>query len=243
VLDLTVRFDTRQRLDAAEWPRAGVVRYAPFAVLLAASLTIAMVVNSRNYLIREGHYRFGWHAVPHMLQYVLSLEVARRSIPSYALITAVVTLLMWRGTPRVRFCLVLLFASLLPASFFTWGNASRYLYVPAAAFALLLADAVVALELAAARLMTPRRARALAIVVAAAVSIRFSIYTEKSARSFRDLTVPYARFVSAVQRENADGRAPQVALTTDDVENIPIAYYDVAAGAAFCGPPIHVVVP
>jgi hypothetical protein len=91
--------------------------------------------------------------------------------------------------------------------------------------------------------MTAPRARALAVAVAALIAIRFSIYAEKSARSFRDLTRPYVRFVAAVRRETPTGEPAQIALTPADVENIPVAFYDVAAGGAFCAPPIHVVVP
>jgi hypothetical protein len=237
VLDLLVVNRRRTTLPAA------AVRYAPFAPLLAASLTIAYIVNSRSYLIREGHYRFGWHAVPQMLQFILSLYVGRRSMASYLVIAAVTTALLWRGSPRVRFAVVFLFATLAPASFFTWDNVSRYLYVPAAAFALLLAEGIVALQtLLAARMPSPT-ARAIGLVLAAAVAIRFSVYAEKSAWTFRELTRPYERFVSAVRRANPDGVAgAPIVLSAADVDNIPVAFYDVAAGAAFCGPPLRVVV-
>jgi len=246
VLDLAVGAggdDNRHRAKPS-LARLRLSRYAAFAALLAASLTITYVVTSRSYLIREGHYQFGWHAVPHMLQFILSLYVGPRSVASYVLIAVVTAALLWRGSPRVRFAVVLLLATLAPASFFTWGNVSRYLYVPAAAFALLLAEGVVAVETHLAARLSPRAARAIAGVLALAIAIRFSVYAEKSAWTFRDLTRPYERFVSAVRRANPTGStAAPIALTPADVENIPVAFYDVAAGAAFCGPPLHVVVP
>jgi hypothetical protein len=178
-----------------------------------------------------------------MLQFILSLYVGPRSMTSYVLIAAVVALLLWRGSPRVRFFVVMLFATLAPSSLFTWGNVSRYLYVPAASFALLLAEGIGGLEAAAATRMARRHARTLATVIAIALAIRFSVYAEKSARSFRELTLPYVRFVEAVRRANPTGSAAEpVVLTPADVENIPVAFYDVAAGAAFCGPPLRVVV-
>jgi hypothetical protein len=209
----------------------------------SASLTITYIVNSRSYLIREGHYQLGWHAVPHMLQFILSLYVGPQSMASYVLITTVVAVLLWRGTPRVRFFVVMLFATLAPSSLFTWGNVSRYLYVPAASFALLIAEGIGGLETLAAMRMTRRQARLLATVVAVGLAIRFSVYAEKSARSFRELTLPYVRFVEAVRRANPTGSAADpVVLTPPDVENIPVAFYGVAAGGAFCGPPLRVVV-
>jgi hypothetical protein len=88
------------------------------------------------------------------------------------------------------------------------------------------------------------RARALAAVVALALSIRFAVYAEKSAWSFRELTRPYERFVAAVRRASPTApRDAAVRLTASDVDAIPAHFYDVAAGAAFCGPPLHVVVP
>ena len=241
-LDVTVRASHHRRIDAG-WMRDRPDVYLPFAMLLIASLTITYIVNSRSYLIREGHYQLGWHAVPHMLQFILSLYVGPRSMTSYVLIAAVVALLLWRGSPRVRFFVVMLFATLAPSSLFTWGNVSRYLYVPAASFALLLAEGISGLEAAAATRMTRRHARVLATVVAAALAIRFSVYAEKSARSFRELTLPYVRFVEAVRRANPTGSAAEpVVLRPADVENIPVAFYGVAAGAAFCGPPLRVVV-
>jgi Dolichyl-phosphate-mannose-protein mannosyltransferase len=238
VLDVVV---SSRRRDVAT--RAAAVRYAPFAILLAAFLAIAYTVNSRSYLIREGHYQFGWHAVPHMLQFVLSLYVGPRSVPSYVLIAAVTAVLLWRGSPRVRFAVLFLFATLAPASFFVWGNVSRYLYVPAAAFALLLAEAIVGLEMLLAARLPWRTARTIAAILAVAIAIRFSVYAEKSAWSFRELTVPYERFVAAVRRAHSPGSSSaSIALTAADVENIPVAFYDVAAGVAFCGPPLHVVV-
>jgi dolichyl-phosphate-mannose-protein mannosyltransferase len=246
VLDLAEIGGARafQASGRSESLRTAVLRYAPFAVLLAASLTITYVVNSRSYLVREGHYQFGWHAVPHLAQFILSLYVGPRSMASYLLIAAVTSLLLWRGSARVRFAVVFLFATLAPASFFTWGNVSRYLYVPAAAFALLLAEGAIAIEALLMARLARRTAHAVVMVLAIAVAVRFSVYAEKSAWSFRDLTLPYERFVSAARRANPSGSSgTPLALTPADVENIPVAFYDVAAGAAFCGPPLHVVVP
>lgn len=80
-----------------------VIKYAPFALLLASDLAIAFVVNRRSYLITEGHYRLGWHAVPHALWYIIALYVGKRNVWSYAMIVCAVAALLARGTPRVRF--------------------------------------------------------------------------------------------------------------------------------------------
>lgn len=241
-LDATVQTADGRQLDM-HWIRRRRHVYLPFAVLLGGSMTIAFIVNSRSYLIREGHYRIGWHAVRHMLDFIISLYVGPRSMLSYGLIVGTATLLLWRGAPRVRFFVVLLLSTLAPASFFVWGNVSRYLYLPAAGFALLLAEAMVWLEAAASRRLTRQHARVLATVVALGLAVRFSVYAEKSARSFRELTRPYERFREAVRRENPTGFATEpVVLAPADVEGIPIEFHAVAAGAASCGAPVGVVV-
>jgi len=158
------------------------------------------------------------------------------------LIVVVAGALLWRGTPRVRFAVTLLFAAVLPASFFTWGNVSRYAYVSAAAFALLLADGVAALPARLSAAVGDRRARAIAALVALGLAIRFAVYAEKSAWSFREQTVPFARMVEAV-RGAAPSGADVVVLPPAAVADIEPAFRDLAAGAAFCGPPLHVVMP
>jgi len=45
-------------------PAAWLVRYAPFAVLLMLFLVVSFIVNSRSYLVRDGYYALGWHAIP-----------------------------------------------------------------------------------------------------------------------------------------------------------------------------------
>src|SRR5262245_17123500 len=78
-------------------------RYLPFGVLLAAYLSIAYVVNRHGYLITEGHYRLGWHAVTHTLDYVISLYVGPHVIASRVVVALTLVALLIPGTPRVRF--------------------------------------------------------------------------------------------------------------------------------------------
>jgi hypothetical protein len=200
-------------------------------------------VNSRSYLIQEGHYRFGWHAVPHALQYIISLYIGPRIVASYVAVVLVTAVLLWRGTPRTRFFVVWIFVTIAPSSFFTWGNASRYLYLPAAGFALLLADLIVRAEIAAATWIPRRAARAAAVAIACALAVRFAAFAAKSTTSFRERTRPYERLVAAMRSANpAVASGGSAYVDAADLENIPAMYRDVAAGAAYCRPNIHVVV-
>jgi hypothetical protein len=241
-LEATIIAETRAPMDATSIRRRALW-YVPFAVLLAGSLAITYVVNSRSYLIQEGHYRFGWHAVPHTLQYIISLYIGPRVVASYVAVILVTAVLLWRGRPRTRFFVAWIFVTIAPASFFTWGNASRYLYLPAAGFALLLADLIVQAEIVARTWIPRRMARAAAIAVAGALAVRFAVFAEKSTISFRERTRPYERLVEAIRRENpavASGGSAHVDAA--DLEDIPEMYRHVAASAAFCKPNIHLVV-
>jgi hypothetical protein len=212
-----------------------VRRYVPFALLLGAWLLTAYAVSTRMDLVQEGHYRIGWHAVRHALDYVVSLYVGKRSIASYALILAVCAVLVVRGTPRARFFLAWMLVTLVPFSFFTWGNAGRYLYLPAAGFALLLAEGIGRLH-EALRAPLPRRA-AFAITAAAAlgIAVRFGVFATRGSSDFLGRTRPYEAYVAAIRRLNPPPQHGGVVYVgAEHAKEVPALYRDAAAQAAFC---------
>ena len=218
-------------------------RYAPLALLLIGYLALAYVVNSRSYLIREGHYALGWHAVPHVLEYIVSLYVGQRTVVTYVLIGIVTGLLLWRGTPRMRFAVLWIFMTLAPVAFFTWGNASRYAYVPAAGFALLLAEMLAACESVVAAWWTPRAARAGTLVLASAIAVRYGLFAKKEADIFRERTRPYERLVAAISSANSSHpSAGVVYVDREDAEAVPALYLDSAARTARCAGDVRVVI-
>ena len=223
------------------WTR--LPKYVPFAVLLAAYLALEYVVSNRSYLVREGHYALGWHAVPNVMHYLISLAVWQRMATAYVVIAVVLAALLVGGGHRVRFFVVWILVTLAPVSFFTWGNASRYLYLPAAGFALLLSELLLAGERVAARYIPPRSARALVIVVAAALAVRFAVFAEQGAEGFREGTRPYERLAAALQQPAAaPPRDGVVYVESFDVYGIPEIYVDPAAQTILCTPDVHVVI-
>ena len=240
-LDLLLHWPARA-VDIGAWTRQRVRCYAPFAVALAGFLVVTYVVNSRSYLVREGHYAVGWHAVPNIFDYLAGLYVGRRRPAWYVGTALVIAAVLRRGTPRMRFFLVWIVVTLLPASFFTWGTASRYLYVPAAGFALLLADLAVAGCLRAVRArMPPLVANGLTVLVVGVLVARFAMFAHGAVRGFRDLTRPYDRFVSAV-RSAPGASLGQLYVSPQDVAGIEAIYVDPAAETALCAAGVHVVV-
>jgi hypothetical protein len=219
------------------------MRYAPFALLLAGYLVLEYVVNSRSYLVKEGHYQFGWHAVPHAFQYLITLYVGRRDPVSYLLTAAVSAALLARGTPRVRFFVLWMLVTIAPASFFTWGNVSRYLYLPAAGLAMLLAEMILEVRNLAAQPVSPRVARAVTIALTAALAVRFAVFAAKVPAGFREWTRPYERYVAAVRKANpAPSPGSVVYVDRADAWGVPAMYRDPAGAVASCGADVHVVV-
>jgi hypothetical protein len=84
--------------------------------------------------------------------------------------------------------------ALLPFVWFTFGNVSRYLYLPAMGFALLLAEGVEWPNRALERRMQPPWRRAIAGLVIAAVAIRFMVFASEAVANFRERTEEYRQF-------------------------------------------------
>ena len=87
-------FQQRLAAVARHW-----LSYMPFALTLVAFLAVAWIVNTRSYLIQEGHYAFGWHALPNILNYVIWLYVGQRAVLDYVVtILALAAALIWGMT-------------------------------------------------------------------------------------------------------------------------------------------------
>jgi hypothetical protein len=218
-------------------------RFAPFVVILAVYLGIEYDVNSRSYLITEGHYQLGWHAVPHALDYVISLFMGPHNIVARVFAAAAVATLLLFGTARVRFLVVWILLTVAPTSFFTWDNSSRYLYIPAAGFAMLLAEGLFGLRQLLRSRLSPPAAWVVTGSLALAIATQFAVSASKLPKEFRELTRPYRRYAAAVLR--ADPSPVEGAIVRIDPENaygIPVLYLDPAAEVASCGPDVHVVI-
>jgi hypothetical protein len=149
-------------------------RYVPFALLLASYLAVEYVVNSRSYLITEGHYRLGWHAVTHGLDYLITLSLGAHNLAFQILAVVGVATLLVAGSARVRFFVVWMLMTIVPSTFFVWQNSSRYLYLPAAGFAMLLAEGILAVRRLMASRLSPRAGRIAAGLLTVALAARFS---------------------------------------------------------------------
>jgi hypothetical protein len=198
--------------------------FAPYIALTTLYLAIDLWINSRNYVVSQGHYGIGLHIVTNALDYIDALYVGRRDVLNYAVIVIGVAGLLVRGNARVKFATCWMLLALAPFLMFTWGNTSRYLYQPAIGFSMLLAEFVMQLD----RWLQPSaggdpvgsgfsrtniRAAILTAVVAA-ITIRFGIFANANVRDFATRTHVYPDYVARFR--NIHGNVPNNTVIASD---------------------------
>ena len=217
-----------------------VRRFAPYALLLCVYLLVDLSVNQRSYLVEEGHYRVGLHAVRNLLAYVVTLYVGQRNLPSFIVVGAVLILLLLLGTPRVRFATVWLLLWILPFSFFTWSNTSRYAYTPAVGMALLLAEALVWLETRLAPLLGKPARVAVTSLLAAFIAVRFMLFALDNITSFAERTERYRDFARAIRREYpAPPRGARLEVDLETADALQFRYVEALAQWEFRDPTLR----
>ena len=143
-LPLLLLIDWVRHVHVTAWDRVKAV--APYAVTTAAYLVIDLYINSRNYLVREGHYAAGSHMASNALRYIESMYVGRFDLLNDVLVVSVLAALLMAGTRRTRLAVLWMLLALMPFLPFTWANTSRYMYQPAIGLSMLLADGVLVLD-------------------------------------------------------------------------------------------------
>jgi hypothetical protein len=168
--------------------------FVPYALVAGAYLAIDLWINSRSYLISEGHYSIGPHAIANTLDYIVALYVGRRDAVNYVAVAVAVPLLLLRGSARVRLATCWIVLGLAPFVFFTWGNESRYLYLPAVGFAMLLAEGVTFIARVVGANVDGRLRPAATMLLGAALAIRFVVFAIDNVHDFAARTETYRQY-------------------------------------------------
>jgi hypothetical protein len=230
-------------LFLADWLLVGrrdLIRpYAPFLLLTAGYLALDLWINSRNYLVSDAHYTFGFHVVTNALNYIDALYVGRRDWLNYAVIALGVVALLVRGNSRVRFATCWMLLALAPFLSFTWGNTSRYLYQPAIGFSLLAAEAVMAFNRALTqRMKTPTRALAVSALVAA-IGIRFAVFAAANVRDFTERSQVYSDYLGRFRAIH--GTVPSnTTVVADPPTTLPYQFINAAVQWDYRDPTIRI---
>jgi hypothetical protein len=227
--------------------------FAPYAALTLTYLSIDVWINTRNYVVSEGHYTLGLHVVTNALDYIQALYVGRRDWINYAAIAAVVLALMVYGNARVRFATCWMLLALAPFLSFNWGNTSRYLYQPAIGFSLLLAEGVLAIDNAIARRQAGVRfgrhwtgagsafSRTVPVwMVIAAVAIRFAMFAASNVRDFAERSQVYPQYLARF-RENYGTVPANSTVPADPPTKLPHQFVNAAVQWDYHDPTIRIV--
>ena len=218
-----------------------VLTYAPYVVLTLMYLAVDLVVNSRNYLVSQGHYTVGLHIVRNALDYIDALYVGRRDALNDAVITISLALLILRGSRRVRFATWWMLLALAPFLFFNWGNASRYLYQPAIGFSMLLAEGVMYLD----RVLRPRlpslARAAIEAALVAGIAVRFALFAMANVTSFAERSQVYRNYTA--QFREIHGDVPSHTTVTPDTRleiKLPHQFVNAAVQWEYRDPTIQI---
>jgi len=219
-----------------EWIRP----FVPYLVLTGVYLALDLWINSRNYVVSQGHYTIGFHVVTNALNYIDALYVGRRNWLNYAVIAIGVVMLLVRGNTRVRFATCWMLLALAPFLSFNWGNTSRYLYQPAIGFSLLLAEAVVAFDRALARRLMPARCALAVSALVAAIAIRFAVFAASNVADFAERSQVYSDYLGRFRAIH--GTVPSnTTVVADPPTTLPYQFINAAVQWDYRDPTIRIV--
>jgi hypothetical protein len=192
--------------------------WMPYSLLTCIYLAIDLWINSRNYLVSQGHYAIGFHMFTNALDYIDALYVGRRDALNYTVIVIGLAALLVRGNARVKFAACWMLLALAPFLLFNWGNTSRYLYQPAIGFSMLLAEGVLQLNRRLAsgidhRVGSGFSGTMLPIVVAV-IAIRFGLFANANVRDFAVRTHVYPEYLGRFR--NIHGNVPSNTVIASD---------------------------
>ena len=217
--------------------------YVPFVVVTLAYLAIDLAINTRNYIVVEGEYRIGWHMVNSVFGYIASLYVGERTWLAHTFVAAVLALILIRGNARARYAVAWMIIAILPFAPFVFGNVSRYLYLPAMGFAMLMAEGASALDAwLRPRWSTVARTALLAVLIAFA-SVRFGNFARRGVADITARMEAYRTFLTELRRTHPtlDNLAVVPVDATTEKE-MPLRFLEAAVQWEYKNPTIRVTV-
>ena len=231
-------------IGAWRWKWSDLVRvYAGFVAVTVAYLAIDLAINTRNYIVVEGEYRIGWHMVNSVFGYVASLYVGERTWLAHTLVAAVLALILVRGNARARYAVAWMIIAIMPFAPFVFGNVSRYLYLPAMGFAMLMAEGASGLDAwLRPRWSTVARTALLGILIAFA-TVRFGNFARRGVADITARMEAYRTFLTELRRTHPtlDNLAVVPVDATIEKE-MPLRFLEAAVQWEYKNPTIRVTV-
>jgi len=173
-------------------------------VVTGIYLAIDLSINRRNYVVTQGHYAIGSHVISNALNYISALYVGRGNLLNFLFIASGLAALFVKGSRRVVFATSWMMLALMPFLFFTWSNTSRYLYLPAMGFAMLVADGVLWLDAFLASRVGVTARRVVVVLLVAAIAGRFTAFAIRNANWFAQRAEGYRRYITLFRQIHGD---------------------------------------
>ena len=186
------------------WPGRDVLRIAwPFVLITGAYLAMTFTANTPEYLGDEISYRPGAHVIRNVFEYIAALYVGERKVFSHVMVAAVLAVVVWKGSPRARLGVAWMVLGILPFAPFETGILSRYAYVPAIGFAILLGEGLAALHAALAR-RSSGLARGVVIALSVFLCGRFAYFARDGVKDMYQMSERYRVFLADLRRERPE---------------------------------------
>jgi hypothetical protein len=215
--------------------------YAAFLAVTIGYLAVDLTINARHYIVVEGEYRVGWHMVNSVFGYIASLYVGERTWLAHALVGAVLAWILIRGNARARYAVAWMVIAILPFAPFVFGNVSRYLYLPAIGFAMLMAEGASGLD-GWLRSRWQNAARtALIVVLIAFAGVRFANFARRGVADITARMEAYRTFLTALRHTHPQLADHAVVSVSERIDKeMPVRFLEAAVQWEYKNPTLHV---
>ena len=169
-----------------------------FAAVGAVFLTAIIVANHRNVIFTESRYTVGSHMIRQGLDYLVSMYIGPHRWTGRVFVAIAAASILAFGPRMSRAGIIWIVITLLPFLGFTWGNASRYLYLPTMGLGWLAAGLFLALHRRIRGFASYRIATIVVSLVAIVAIGRFCIFTSRAIKSHNESFAVYRDYAQMV---------------------------------------------
>jgi hypothetical protein len=231
-------------IGAWRWKLPELARvYGAFVVVTLGYLAVDLTINAGNYIVTEGEYRIGWHMVTSVLSYIASLYVGERTWLAHTLVGAVLAWILVRGNARARYAVAWMVIAILPFAPFQFGNVSRYLYLPAIGFAMLMAEGASGLEgWLRSRGWSVARTAVIGVLIAFA-AVRFGKFAREGVSDISARMEAYRTFLTALRQTHPTlENGAVVTIDAETEKEMPLRFVEAAVQWEYKNPTVRVTV-
>jgi hypothetical protein len=181
--------------------RIGEVRFRhlwAFAAVGGLFVAAMIIANHRNVIFTESRYTVGVHMIRQGLDYLVSMYIGPHRWTGRVFVAVAAAIILTFGPRMSRAGIVWIVITMLPFLGFTWGTASRYLYLPTMGLGWVVAALLLALRRRLSGIASHRVATAVVSVIAVVAIGRFCIFTSRAIESHNESFAVYRDYAQMV---------------------------------------------